>query len=62
MVSALRSDTVRTYAVNDGMWLIEGPVEREEADWRVHALDSIPQVFMVFVKTLAGLDVASTPY
>jgi len=27
------------------MWPIEGPVERKEADGRVHTLDGVPQIF-----------------
>jgi len=52
MVSAPRNDTVRTYVADDSAWLIEGPVEREESDWRLHALDGIPQVFTVLVEVI----------
>ena len=48
MVSASRENAVRTYAMNFGVWPIEGPVKCEQADGRVNTLDSAPQVFTVF--------------
>ena len=54
MVSASREDAVRTYAVNFGVWPIERPVKREEADGRVHALDSAPQIFTVLVEVVVS--------
>jgi hypothetical protein len=45
VISASCEDSGRAYAVNFGIWPIEGPVERKEADGRVHTLDGVPQVF-----------------
>jgi hypothetical protein len=54
MISASREDAVRTYAENFGIWPIKGPVEREEADGRVHALDCTPQIFTVLAKMVVS--------
>jgi hypothetical protein len=54
VVSASRENVVRTYAVNFGVWPIEGPVKREEADRRVRTLDSASQVFTVFVEVIVS--------
>jgi hypothetical protein len=54
VVSASRENVVRTYAVNFGVWPIEGPVKCEEADGRVHTPDSGSQVFTVFVEVIVS--------
>jgi hypothetical protein len=54
VVGASRENVVRTYAVNLGMWPIEGPVKREEADGRVHTPDSASQVFTVFAEVIVS--------
>lgn len=54
VVSASRENAVRTYAVNFGVWPIEGPVKCKEADGRVRILDSAPQVFTVFAEVIVS--------
>jgi hypothetical protein len=54
VVSASLENAVRTYAVNFGVWPIEGPVKCEEADGWVDILDSTPQVLMVFVEVIVS--------
>jgi hypothetical protein len=54
VVTASRENVVRTYAVNFGIWPTKGPVKREEADGRVHTLDSASQVFTVFVEVIVS--------
>jgi hypothetical protein len=40
------------YVVNLGVWPIERPIKRKDADGRVHALDSAPQIFTEFVEVV----------
>ena len=54
VVSASRENAIRAYAVNFGVWPIEGPVKCEEADGGVHTLDSAPQVFTVFGEVIVS--------
>ena len=54
VVSSSGENAVRTCAVNLGVWPVEGPVKCEEADGRVHTLDSAPQVFMMFVEVIVS--------
>jgi hypothetical protein len=62
VVSASRENTVRTYAVNFSVWPIEGPVKCEEADGRVHILDSVPEVFTVFGEVIvSGITLSPSP-
>lgn len=51
---ASRDNAVRTYAVDFGVWPIEGPVKCEEADGRVHTLDSAPQAFTVLAEVIVS--------
>jgi hypothetical protein len=55
VISASLDDAVRTYAVNFGVWPIEGPVKCEETDGRVHTLDGAPQVFTVFAEMIVSV-------
>jgi hypothetical protein len=61
VVSASRENAVRTYAVNFGVWPVEGPVKCDEADGRLHTLDSTSQVFTVFVEVIVSGIALSTP-
>jgi len=61
VVNASRENAVRTYAVNFGVWPIEGPVKCEEADGRVQTLDSASQIFTVFVEVIVSGITLSTP-
>ena len=61
MVSASLENVIRTYAVNFCVWSIEGPVNREEADGRVHTPDSGSQIFTVFVQVIVSGNTLNPP-
>jgi hypothetical protein len=55
VASTSLEDAVSTDAVDHSVGLIERPVQREEADRGVHALDGIPKIFTVLAEVVISV-------